>query len=134
MNKLRAITHTFHKPMRNLAVRALALGLGLLVSAGNSRAATFVWTNTAGGYWADPLSWQTNGGGNGVPGPSDDASFTAAATYTVTITNDTVADSIDNVNPANTTQTLTLDLNGHSLSLLKGGSTQPTVWVIGDAG
>ena len=89
-----------------------------------------VWTNTAGGYWADPLSWNPNT----VPGPSDDGTFSAAATYTVTITNDTVANSIDNVNPANTTQTLTLDLTGHSLNLLKGGTGQPTVWVIADAG
>jgi len=119
------------KSRRRRCLTWLALILVLLMGAGNGRAAVLVWTNTTGGYWADSLSWTNSAtGANAVPGPSDDANIPATAPCTITITNETFANSIDFSNTFG--QTLTLDLNGNNLSLYKSGTGQPTVMVLGD--
>jgi len=46
-----------NKPLRLLA--CAIFGLGLAVSSA-TRAATLVWTNTAGGDWSQASSWKPN--------------------------------------------------------------------------
>lgn len=120
------ITSTFYQPFHRLAV-TLALALGLLAAAVNSRAAVLTWTNTVSDYWADPQAWGTGI----VPGPADDATFSATTTFTVTITNNTFLDSIDVKNTVG--QILTLDTQGNTIALYKPGTGQPTVFLSGDS-
>ena len=60
----------------------LALGItSLALFTLSSRAATFVWTNSAGGKWSVATNWDPNR----VPGPSDQVMITNGGVYTVTL-------------------------------------------------
>ncbi len=104
---------------------ALALALGLLAAASSIPAATVTWTNAAAsGIWQTPSSWSTGS----LPGPTDVALFfTNNYTYYVTLNADAAVKDLLFTNKANTTETITLDLGGNSLSLYENGTSAPTV-------
>lgn len=136
---LHAISPACRRPASRRAAWAFVLGLGLFISVNTSRAqATFVWTNTAAsGTWQDSLAWTTNGGSTGaVPGPADNANFTNRnSTYTISLTADASVKEFLMLNPANTFQTITLDLGTNSLTLLETGTTAPSLAMeLGDGG
>ena len=129
MNQLRTVARNFHKPLKALAAGALALGVSF-AGAGNAQATVFLWTNTTSDVWQDPNAWNPVG----VPGVSDTATFNAAATHSVTLTNDVVTGVMDvTVTPQNNAQTLTVNTGGNSLSLITPGSSSPTALFWGDA-
>ena len=118
-----------HSPRRHIA--ALTLMLVLVVGAGISHAADLTWTN-GDGVWQSTTAWTTNltGGTGGFPGPGDDAFFTNAATYTVTLTADVLnieSNFFDNA--SNTTAIVTLNLNTYKLNPIYGG-TSPGAFVV----
>ena len=124
MNQFRTVTHTFHKH-----VAAWALALGLVVGAGTSHAATYVWTSTApSDVWQDANAWTPTGGPSGM---YDNAFFTNAATYYVTLTNDVSISSNFFSNASNTLATVTLDLGTNLLKLFYNGE-DPGAFVVGD--
>ena len=127
MNRSQAVTDTLDKPADStvtvslrfrlgpifrgrLAVEALALALGLFMSAANSNAQVSNFWTGASGDWTNGLNWSTNS----APGPFDVAIFTNAATYTVTIRTNvgTFIQVATNAfaNASNTTATVTLNL------------------------
>ena len=119
---------------RMAVVGVIALSLGLSLGANNSRAADFVWTNTTSlGFWQTPSSWTTNGGGmGGFPGASDNAFFTNAATYSVTLSNDVLnIQSNFFSNAAYTTAIVTLNLGAYELNPVYAGNT-PGAFLVGD--
>ena len=127
-NQSRAVTHTFHKH-----VAAWALALGLVVGAGNSHAATLIWTSGSGGNWQSTAAWTTNGGGtNGFPSAADGAWFTNATTYTVTLTNDVSVLSNFFSNASGTNATVTLDLGTNSFSAFTT-AVNTNAFLVGDA-
>src|ERR1017187_2352062 len=130
MNQFRMIAPSFHKPLKALAARAVALGLCLFAVAGNAHATAFIWTNTTSGLWQDTNNWSPVG----LPGVSDTSTFNSAATHTVSLTSDVVTLVIDVTVASGNSQTLTLNLGGNSLSLLQSGSGSPTALFWGDAG
>jgi PKD repeat protein len=130
MNQFRMIAPSFHKPLKALAARAVALGLCLFAVAGNAHATAFIWTNTTSGLWQDTNNWSPVG----LPGVSDTSTFNSAATHTVTLTSDVVTLVMDVTVASGNSQTLTLNLGGNSLSLLQSGSSSPTALFWGDAG
>jgi len=109
---------------------------GLFIGAGNTQATTYVWTKPAGGIWSDPTSWNPSG----VPGPSDIASLNASssygfspnASYTITLTNSIVASNLTLVAHSSSNQTVTLNVDGNSLSLIKPGVSSPVALFIGN--
>jgi hypothetical protein len=108
-----------HRP--HLSLRAW-LALGLSLAAGSARANDYVWTNTAGGNWAIPGNWS----GGVVPGAADNALFTTAGTYTVTLN-----DSRSITNVALNVPTATVSAFGGNLNL--GGTMTLTAgnWLMG---
>ncbi len=112
---------------RNLAVGALMLILALVAGVDNSRAADFYWTGGSD-QWQGSTAWS---GGPGFPASGDDAFFTNAATYTVTL-NTNVLNIQSNFfsNAANTTAIVTLNLNGNELNPAYAG-TSPGAFVVG---
>ena len=107
--------------------------LASVVGAGNSHAATLIWTN-GNDYWQSTTAWTTNlaGGTGGFPGSGDDAFFTNAATYSVTLTADVLnIQSNFFSNASNTTAIVTLNLNTHELNPTYGG-TSPGAFNVGD--
>ena len=120
-----------HAPRRHIT--AWTLMLALVVGAGISHAADLTWTG-GDDVWQSTTAWTTNvtGGTGGFPGPGDDAFFTNAATYTVTLTADVLnieSNFFDNA--SNTTATVTLNLNTHELNPIYGG-TSPGAFVVGN--
>jgi PKD repeat protein len=114
--------------LHHLAVM-LIIAVGLLAGAVNSQATSALWTNTAGSTFQDTLAWLPNA----VPGPADTGTFNLAGAYTVTLTAPTVVNQLDFTAGPNTNMTVTLSLNGNSLSILKSGSSNPVGFLIGDA-
>ncbi len=115
-------------PLFHHLVVTLIMAAGLLAGAANSRAAVYTWTNTVGDVWTDPNAWSPVG----VPGPADDASFSASTSFTVTIPSTISADSIDIKNTVG--QVITLDTQGNTINFYKTGTGQPTIFVSGDPG
>src|SRR5687767_8530465 len=74
----------------------------LLIATLRLSGATLIWTNTAGGNWADAANWSPNQ----VPIGADDVSVTNAGTYVVAIHSAAVARSITIGVGASGTQTL----------------------------
>jgi polygalacturonase/PKD repeat protein len=127
MNRFPAMQFCSSQSIRSLAAGALALALGLSVGVESAQATAYNWTNSAGGFWSDTLSWNPHG----VPGPSDTASFTTRGTYTVTFTNSAIVSNLDVNVHSSSNLVLTLNLNGNSLSLIKPGSSSPTAFFVG---
>jgi hypothetical protein len=70
--------------MRKPNVRQLALAFlaSLMLTATTpAKAASYTWTNTAGGNWNAAANWSPNG----VPGGTDSAAITTTGSYTVTM-------------------------------------------------
>ena len=113
---------------RDVAVWALSVMLALAAVTSNADAATLVWTN-GDGVWQSTTAWSPAGG---FPGAGDNALFTNAATYYVTLTDDVInIDSNFFSNASNTTATVTLDLNTHELKPIYSG-TSPGAFVVAD--
>src|SRR5580658_7267169 len=127
MNRVRTILSAFSMSARNLAAGALTLVLGLSLGVESAQATAFIWTNSAGGFWSSPSSWSPNG----VPGPSDAASFTTRGAYTVTFTNSVTVSNLDVNVHSSSNLVLTLNLNGNSLSLIKPAISSPTALFVG---
>jgi T5SS/PEP-CTERM-associated repeat protein len=103
----------------------------LLAGACNSPAADLTW-KTGSDYWQSTIAWTANGMGNGsFPTNRDDAYFTNAATYNVTLTNDVSIQRIYFSNPSNTTARITLDLGAYQLNPACT-VTSHTAFVVGD--
>ena len=106
----------------------LSLILAFATGAGNTFAATLVWTN-GDGFWQDTTAWTPAGS---FPGSGDSALFTNAAIYSVTLTADVVnIESNFFSNASNTSATVTLDLNGYELKPIYDG-TSPGAFLVGD--
>ncbi len=135
MNHFQAILSTFPKSIRNPVAGALTLTLGLFIGTATTQATTYVWTKPAGGIWSDPTSWNPSG----VPGPSDTASLTASGSlgfganpaYTITLTNNGIANSLVLEVHSSSNQTVTLNAGTNSLSLIKPGTSSPVALYIG---
>src|SRR5579871_2262830 len=82
-----------------------------LLSASMSFAATFTWTNTAGGLWTTAANWSPSGG---PPTALDTALITTSGTYTVTNSGTAVASVLT---LGGTTGTQTLLLSSGTLAL-----------------
>ncbi len=65
-----------------LAVGVFVLMLVLVAGAGKSHAADLTWTNNGSDFWQSTTAWD---GAPAFPGSGDNAFFTNAATYTVTL-------------------------------------------------
>src|SRR5208283_4038391 len=127
VNRFPALRSSPPKSIRSFVAGALALALGLSIGVESAQATAYNWTNTVGGVWSSPLSWSPNG----VPGPSDTASFTTRGTYTVTFTNSVIVSNLDVNAHSSSNVVLTLNLNGNSLSLIKPSSSSPTAFFVG---
>jgi PKD repeat protein len=113
---------------RNLAAGALTLLLALTLNPGHGYAATDYWVGGSD-YWQSTTAWS---GAPAFPGAGDNAFFTNAATYTVTLTNDvTSIQSNFFSNASNTTATVTLNLNTYELNPAYTG-TSPGAFNVGD--
>ncbi len=87
--------------------------------------ATFIWTNGSD-VWQDSNAWTTNSGATGaVPGALDNADFTNAGTYYVTLTNSVSVNQVLFNNATLTTATITLDLGTNSFSATQSGGLPP---------
>jgi len=141
-NHLRETSHGFQKwshsrsvvtssclgRRRNLAAGALTLLLALTLNPGHGYAATDYWVGGSD-YWQSTTAWS---GAPAFPGAGDNAFFTNAATYTVTLTNDvTSIQSNFFSNASNTTATVTLNLNTYELNPAYTG-TSPGAFNVGD--
>jgi PKD repeat protein len=105
-----------------------AVILTLILGAVNSPAATnFVWTGGSDS-WQSTTAWDPAGL---FPGVNDNAIFTNAATYTVTLNADVTVQSNFFSNASGTLATVTLDLNGNTLNVLYSG-TKPGAFNVGD--
>ena len=103
------------------------LAMGAATS--HAAAATLIWTNDGSDVWNSTTAWD---GAPASPGPGDNAMFTNAAMYTVTLTSEVMniqSNFFDNA--SNTTATVTLNLNTHELNPTYGG-TSPGAFVVGD--
>jgi PKD repeat protein len=110
-------------------VGALVLMLMLIIGVGNSHAADLTWTNNGSDFWQSTTAWD---GAPAFPGSGDDAFFTNAATYTVTLNSDVLNIQSNFFNNAlNTTATVTLNLNTHELNPAYSG-TSPGAFVVAD--
>ena len=112
---------------RHLAVGVLAPILALVAGAGNSHATDLTWTNNGSDFWRSTTAWD---GAPAFPGSGDDAFFTNAATYTVTLNGEVLniqSNFFDNA--LNTTAIVTLDLNTHELNPAYSG-TSPGAFVV----
>jgi hypothetical protein len=76
--------------------------------------AEFIWTNTAGGDFANGANWNQNGA---VPGPHDDALLTTAGSYTVTSSVNETVNSLQMIS------TVTLDITGGTFYAEKGSGS-----------
>jgi hypothetical protein len=107
----------------------LLVALALFASTQFSRAASIVWTNTAGGNWSDTNSWSPNQS----PGSGDTAVVTNSGTYAITLdvnpsvgglvlgaASGTQSLSISNGQVFNLTGAAQVGSNGH-FTLLTGG-------------
>ncbi|HVM60467.1 MAG TPA: glycosyl hydrolase family 28 protein [Verrucomicrobiae bacterium] len=115
------------------AVSTSTPGLVNLV-VGFGAGATLVWTNGSD-YWQSTTAWVTNGvGGTGAfPGAGDNAFFTNAATYSVTLSNDVLNIQSNFFNNAGfTAATVTLNLGAYELNPVYMGSS-PGAFVVGSA-
>ncbi len=110
-------------------VAILSTAVLLLVGASNSQAASATWTNTAGSTFQDSLAWNPNT----VPGSADTGTFSTPGTYAVTLTAPVIVNQLDFTAPSLSLETVSLNLNGNSLSILKPGSSNPVGLILGDA-
>ena len=101
-----------HSSLRLLGGITLALALA---TGGSTRAATFVWTNTAGGNWNVPANWQPNQ----VPGAADTASITTPGSYGLSVTDN---ESVSNLVLGAASGTLTLNILGGTFTVNGTGS------------
>jgi polygalacturonase len=127
MKRFQALRFAFPKSIRNFAAGALAVTLGLSIGVESARATAFNWTNAASSFWSNPSAWSPNG----VPGPSDTATFSTRGTYTVTFTSSVIVSNLDVNVHSSSNLVLTLNLNGNSLSLIKPGSSSPAALFVG---
>ena len=135
MSNSRRIRRTLHQSTRHFAIGVLTLTLGLLLGAGNSRAATsYTWTNTTAGtdYWQDANAWSPVG----VPGASDTATFAFSGTLDVIVTNSVL--NVANFNfgssaAAASLAVLTLDLGTNAVTGTSGDTTSASNFVIGQS-
>ncbi|HVM60492.1 MAG TPA: pectinesterase family protein [Verrucomicrobiae bacterium] len=118
---------------------ALALGLGLLASAINSRAATFTWVGPSGGVFTDPSNWSNTADGttNGAPGGSaDTALFAKNGAYDIQLTNNFsgIGYVLLGASGGGNSVTLTLDFGTNIFAGLSGNTTSASGFVLGQTG
>ena len=103
-----------NQPRRHGSVGMLAAMLVLIAGVGNNYAADLTWTNNGSDVWQSTTAWD---GAPLFPGSGDNAFFTNAGTYTVTLDSDVVnIQSNFFSNASNTTAIVTLNLNTHELN------------------
>jgi len=107
----------------SFARRTLAIISLFLAAICHARAATVVWTNTAGGNWNNTNNWSPNT----VPASGDTVLITNAGTYTVTLN---AAATLAGLTVGGTNGTQTLTNNGFTLTL-NGDSFFETNSVLG---
>ncbi|HTO90104.1 MAG TPA: hypothetical protein VMJ70_03135, partial [Candidatus Sulfotelmatobacter sp.] len=98
--------HRPHSARFTLALALLSLSLG----ATSAHAIPISWASAVSGNWNDPTKWSPPQ----VPTAADDASITAAGTYTVTLN---VDGSVNSLTLGTTSGAQTLSGNSHSLTL-----------------
>jgi len=113
---------------RIVAAAALALLVALTLDAGRGYAANYYWVGGSD-YWQSPTAWSL---APNFPGSGDNAFFTNAASYSVTLSNGVLnVQSNFFSNASNTTATVTLNLNTYELNPAYTG-TAPGAFDIGD--
>ncbi len=113
---------------RIVAAAALALLVALTLDAGRGYAANYYWVGGSD-YWQSPTAWSL---APNFPGSGDNAFFTNAASYSVTLSNGVLnIQSNFFSNASNTTATVTLNLNTYELNPAYTG-TAPGAFDIGD--
>jgi len=130
MNRLQMILHVIHSQFRSRVAGMLGLGLGLLVAASASHAANLTWINNGNDFWQSPTAWD---GAPAFPGSGDTANFTNASAYTVTLSNDVAGITGITFNGTNGTQTVTLNLDTNTLTVI-GNGTSPGPFFVGSLG
>jgi hypothetical protein len=130
-----AVARQSSKSIPSLVAVALAVALGLLVTAGNICALSYSWTNTTASTYDDPNAYSPTGG----PGGSADvANFTSlTGSVTVTLTNDFVeTGSLQFGSPTTggVSATYTLDFGTNVFSGYNGGGTSASGFVFGQQG
>ena len=130
MNGFARIAHRFHHLINTFGAAVLASVLTLLVAAANSRAANPTWTNAASDVWQSTTAWDT---APAFPVTGDTVNFTNVGVYTVTLANDVPGISSIFVNGTNGTQTLTLNLDTNTVTVV-GASTSPGPFYVGSQG
>jgi len=113
---------------RHFFVGALVVLLASIAGVGNARAADLTWINNGDGFWQSATAWS---GAPAFPGSGDNAFFTNAATYTVTLNADVLIQSNFFSNAAGTTAIVTLNLNTHELNPVYSGNS-PGSFVVAD--
>lgn len=96
---------------RMIGLVCVLLGFGLC---GSSMAATSVWTSAVSGNFSDGAKWT-----GGVPGPADEADFTASGNYTVTWMGD-VANKNAVISWTTTGKTLIEQIGAYTWALTNG--------------
>ncbi|HTS18900.1 MAG TPA: pectinesterase family protein [Verrucomicrobiae bacterium] len=114
-------------PIRTFAAAALVVSLAFLAFTDTSRAANLTWTNATSDIWQSTTAWD---GAPAYPGPGDNAVFTNAGAYTVTLVSDVLNLNSNYVAGSVGTQVLTLNLGTNSLSVV-GNTTSPGPFYVG---
>ncbi len=96
-------------------LQCLFIALALLTLGSVAHAATFTWTNTAGGTWSATNNWSPNQ----VPGSSDAAVVTAGGTYTVTLD---ISPTVNTLTLGGTSWRQSLATAGQSFTLTQSGA------------
>ena len=91
-----------------------------------ARAATIIWTNTAGGNWNVAANWNPQQ----VPGAADDPCITNNSSYTVTVNTPVNVASLT-LGGATGTQTLNLSANTFTLTGPGNGNNQAVLSITG---
>src|ERR1017187_1970351 len=113
---------------RHLFVGVLVVLLASVAGAGNAQAADLTWTNNGDDVWQSATAWS---GAPAFPGSGDNAFFTNAGTYTVTLNADVLIQSNFFSNASGTTAIVTLNLNTHELNPAYSGNS-PGSFVVAD--
>jgi PKD repeat protein len=127
IDKSQKTNNLLRRPLTRFA-GSIALLLTLILGASNGHASTYYWTGSSDS-WQSTTAWS---GAPFFPGSGDNALFTNAVTYSVTLNADVVnLQSNFFSNASNTTATVTLNLNTYELNPVYNG-TSPGAFNIGD--
>jgi hypothetical protein len=117
------------KPVPSSLLTAALLSVVALTTLPPAQAASYTWTNTAGGNWNVAANWSPNG----VPGGTDSAAITVTGGYTVTI-NDTESAGTLTLGASSgdgTVQTLNVSASTFTMNNASTGTAQGTLSVTG---